>query len=180
MNRIVIIGSAGTGKSTLAKDLGQILGLPVYHLDSFLWNPGWIQTPAEELDQTIKKLVLNNNWIIDGNYSRTMDIRFHEADTIIFLDYPIYLNLYRVLKRRIQYHGKTRPDMGKDCKEKIDLEFLMWILNFNRNHRLGIVERLSKVSNDKEVHIFKTPSKLKKFLVQLIEVANTTDLDSNR
>ena len=61
MNRIVIIGSAGTGKSTLAKDLGQILGLPVYHLDAFLWNPGWIQTPAEKLDQTIKELVLNNN-----------------------------------------------------------------------------------------------------------------------
>jgi len=167
MKKIAIIGSGGTGKSTLAKELGQILNLPVYHLDSFFWKSGWIQIDESDFDHILKSLIVEDKWIIDGNYQRTMDMRFQEADTIIYLDYPTYISLFRVIKRRIQYHGKTRPDMGAGCKEKIDLEFIKWILNYRKNKRPKYLEKLSKLKDSKTVQIFKSPRELKDYLTQL-------------
>ncbi len=80
-----------------------------------------------EWDSLMERLASGKEWIIDGNYGRTMDIRLQEADPVIFLDYPAYLSWLRVLKRRVQYHAKTRPDMGEGCPKKVDRQFLKWI-----------------------------------------------------
>lgn len=167
MEKIAIIGSGGTGKSTLAMELGEIFSLPIYHLDASFWRPGWVQRPQEEFDQILIDLVSKDKWIIDGNYSRTMDIRLIKADMIIFLDYPTYISLFSIIKRRIQYHGKTRPDMGEGCKEKIDLEFILWIYNFRKNKRPEIIKKLSEVRDNKKIHIFKSPRELYNYLKQL-------------
>lgn len=103
-------------------------------------------------------------WIIDGNYGRTMDIRLREADVIIFLDYPTYISVFRVLKRRIQYHAKTRPDMGEGCTEKLDLHFIKWIWNFRKDKRPELLEKLARYRNKKQVYIFTKPRHLKHFL----------------
>jgi len=167
VKRIAIIGSGGSGKSTLAKELGQILNLPVYHLDALYWRAGWVPAPEHEWDLLMQELVLKEEWIIDGNYGGTMDIRLREADTIIFLDYPTCLSLFRALKRRIQYQGKTRPDMGEGCQEKIDYQFIKWIVNYRRDKRPGILKKLNKLTDKKEVYIFQSPRQLKNFLKQL-------------
>lgn len=167
MKRVAISGCGGTGKSPLARRLGKITGLPVYNLDSLYRKPGWIPTPEGEWDIVMTQLVSKKEWIIDGNYSRTMDIRLNRADTIIFLDYPTHISIFRVLKRRIQYHSKTRPDMANDCTEKLDLQFLKWIWNFRKRKRPELLKKLAGCRNEKQVYVFTKPRQLKHFLKQL-------------
>ena len=87
MERIIIIGCPGSGKSTLARQLGEKLDLTVVHLDRLWWNPGWENVPREEFDIRLENALKLESWIIDGNYSRTMDARLAKCDTIIYLDY---------------------------------------------------------------------------------------------
>lgn len=135
MRRIIIVGNGGTGKSTLSVKLGNILGLPVVHLDRLFWRPGWKSVPNAEFDALLAEEVRKDKWIIDGNYHRTMETRLRRADTVIWLDFPRLTALWGVLRRTCMWRGKARPDMGEGCPEKIDREFLAWIWNFNRNNR---------------------------------------------
>jgi len=96
MTKIAVIGSPGAGKSTLARQLGQVLGSEVFHLDAFYWKPGWVETPKEEWVEIQKKLVTKDSWIIDGNYGSTIEIRLQAAEVIIFLDLPRSVCLWRV------------------------------------------------------------------------------------
>ena len=143
MQRIAIIGSPGAGKSTLAPVLGTALGLPIIHLDAVYWRPGWVEPPKDEWAQTVRALTQGEAWIIDGNYSRTMDIRLAAADTIIYLDFPRRLCVWRVLKRAIQYRGRTRPDMGPGCREKLDWKFLLWVWNYPARSRPATLQKLA-------------------------------------
>jgi adenylate kinase family enzyme len=87
MQRIAIIGSAGTGKSTLARRLGELTGLNVIHLDALYWRPGWVAPPDEEWDTIVEEIASQENGITDGNYGRTMEPRLERADTVVFLDF---------------------------------------------------------------------------------------------
>jgi len=78
MQKIIVIGSPGSGKSTFALKLGKQLNLPVMHLDANFWNPGWVKTPEDKWRELVSKLVSGDKWIIEGNYTRTFDIRFLE------------------------------------------------------------------------------------------------------
>lgn len=128
MNRIMVMGvSAGVGKSTFARGLGELLDIHVYHLDALYWKPGWVEAPPEEFAAKQQKIVNQDQWIIEGNYSNTYDIRAQSADTIIYLELPLIVCLYRVFKRWILHIGKVRPDMGEGCKEKIDYQFIKFI-----------------------------------------------------
>lgn len=165
MTKIAIIGSAGAGKSTLSRQLGDILECPVYHLDTYYWKPGWIPTPNEEWDSFMGNLVKEERWIMDGNYGRTLDIRLKQADTIILLDLPKWITIYRVLKRRIMYHGKIRPDMNPGCPESLDFEFIKWVWNFRRKNLPGIMAKIQQYE-DKQVIILKSRKAVGSFLAQ--------------
>ncbi len=86
MKKIMLIGSGGSGKSTLARQLGNILNIQVYHLDAIFWKPNWEGVSKEEQISIQTDLVKKDEWLIDGNYGGTLDIRMDAADTIIFLD----------------------------------------------------------------------------------------------
>ncbi|MGH9842177.1 MAG: hypothetical protein ACREEM_25785 [Blastocatellia bacterium] len=111
MRKVLVIGSGGAGKSTFAKCLGERLHIEVIHLDMLYWNPGWIETPKAEWLRAVEELVKRDAWIMDGNYSGTLDLRLKACDTVIFLDLPRLTCLWRVLKRVVQYRGRRRPDM---------------------------------------------------------------------
>ena len=146
MKRILVIGCGGAGKSTLAKQLGETLSLPVHHLDKLWWKPGWVEESVERFDAELAKILKQDRWIIDGNYNRTLPERLKYADTVIFLDYSPWICLMRALKRIFRWHGRVRPDMGAGCPERLDLEFLRYIWTYNRRMRPRTEESLSGFS----------------------------------
>ncbi|MDA5559890.1 DNA topology modulation protein [Exiguobacterium sp. MMG028] len=144
MKRIMIIGSGGAGKSTLARQLGERLHLDVYHLDALMWRPGWVMAPREERIDIQQQLVKKDQWIIDGNFRNTLDLRLQAADTVILIDLPRIVCVYRVLKRVARYRGTTRPDMGTSCEEKLDFAFLKWVWNFPNVQRPQLLRQIQQ------------------------------------
>lgn len=132
MQRVLVIGSPGAGKSTLSHELAARTGLPLFHLDKLFWRPGWVERDREEGCAELAQVLAGERWIIDGNYGSTMPMRLARADTVVWLDYPTSLCLARVFRRWWQFRCKTRPDMTQDCPENLNLEFLVYVLNFRR------------------------------------------------
>ena len=140
MERVVILGCSGTGKSTLARRLGAKTGLPVVHLDALFWEPGWRESDPAVFRQRVTEALAGGRWITDGIFnSKTFDLRLPQADLIIWIEQPLALRLWRVTWRALRYQGQTRPDMGPDCPEKSDLEFLKYIWNFDRKNRPRLI-----------------------------------------
>ena len=166
MERIVIIGCGGAGKSTLARKLGDKVNIPVVHLDKLFWKSGWVESSKEEIDRKILTEMEKPKWIIDGNYNRTMPMRLKCCDTVIYLDFNRFTCLFGVLKRVINNYGTVRPDMGEGCPERFDWEFLKWIWGFNKKHRNKIYALLSE-AEDITVHIFKNRRQVNQFLDSL-------------
>ena len=166
MERIVIIGCGGAGKSTLARQLGEKLDLPVIHLDKLFWKPGWVETEQSEFDETLRKELAKDQWIMDGNFNRTMPERIARCDTVIYLDFSRMACLLGVLKRVLTTYGTVRPDMGDGCPERFDLDFLKWIWNFNKNKRQKYYQMLNEVEGVETI-VLKNRRMVKRFLDQL-------------
>ena len=164
MKRILVIGSGGSGKSTFAAKLGQLLNLEVFHLDKFYWRAGWVEPSKEEWLQTVTDLINRESWIIDGNYGGTLERRIQRCDTIIFLDLPRFLCMWRIVKRNLQYRRGGRPDMAEGCPEKLDLEFVSWVWNYSRRSRPKIVALIRRHAGDKRVIWLRSKAEVKKFL----------------
>jgi adenylate kinase family enzyme len=142
LNRVAVIGSGGAGKSMFSTELGRRTGLPVIHLDREFWGPGWVPMDDAPWEARVRELVATDRWVMDGNYSGTMDIRFARADTVVFLDIPRLVCLTAAISRSIRYRNATRPDMTEGNDEKLDLAFLSWIWNYPRLKRPKILRRL--------------------------------------
>ena len=166
MERIIIIGCGGAGKSTLARQLGEKLNLPVVHLDKLFWKPGWEQISREEFDRLHREALAEERWIIDGNFDRTMAERIRHCDTVIYLDFSRIACLLGVVKRVLTTYGKVRPDMGEGCPERIDFEFLKWVWDFNKNKR-GKNYRLLNETDGIEKIVLKNRRAVRRFLKQL-------------
>ncbi len=135
--KIAVIGFSGSGKSTLAREIGREFHIPVLHLDRVHWVSGWRERPLEEKQAIVRRFLdSRKSWVIDGNY-RKLDYerRLSEADRIIFMSFRRFTCLYRVWRRYWRYRGKTREDMGRGCKERLNLEFLWWILYEGRTRK---------------------------------------------
>jgi adenylate kinase family enzyme len=163
-DKIAIVGPSGSGKSTLARQLGEGLALPVIHLDAHFWSAGWVEAAEAQWRETVGSLVMGEQWIIDGNYSSTMDLRLPRAETIIFLDFPRWLCLLRVLRRWLAYYGDTRPDLPDGCPEKVDFEFLRWIWDYPQRSRPHTVALLQRLEQEKQIIRLQSPGAVRVFL----------------
>ena len=163
MERIMIIGCGGAGKSTLARQLGEKLNLPVIHLDKLFWRPGWESVSREEFDQLHREALAGEKWIMDGNFDRTIGERIRRCDTVIYLDFSRFTCLMGVAKRILTTYGTVRPDMGEGCPERFDWEFLQWVWNFNQNKREKTY-RLLNETEDVEKIVLKNRRAVRKFL----------------
>ena len=166
MERIMIVGCGGAGKSTLARQLGEITGLPVVHLDKLFWHSGWVESTREEIDEKILRELQKEKWIIDGNYMRTMPMRMAHCDTVIFLDFNRAVCVWGILKRYLTNLGKVRSDMPEGCVEKIDWEFFVWVWNFNKTKREKIYRMLNEAERIETI-VLKNRRAVRKFLKQL-------------
>lgn len=159
-----MIGSGGAGKSTFSRRLGELLGVEVIHLDMLYWHSGWVETPKDVWAEKVAELVRRDSWIMDGNYSGTFDLRLKACDTVIFLDMPRLLCLWRVLKRLLIYRGRSRPDMAGGCREKLSREFLLWVWNYPRRTRPKIMARMRENSGGKTFVCLRSPAEARRYL----------------
>ncbi|HDR8072421.1 TPA: topology modulation protein [Bacillus cereus] len=168
MKKIMVIGiSAGVGKSTFARKLGESLNINVYHLDALYWRANWVEAPLKEFTKAHQEILNQRQWIIEGNYNNTVKIRAKHADTIIYLELPLYVCLYRVVKRWLMNIGKTRADMRKGCKEKIDWDFIKFIYKSYYPRKEKMVERLQffqTLGSKKDIIILQSKKEINSYL----------------
>ena len=164
MERVLVIGSGGSGKTTLSLALAQVTGLPVVHLDQHFWGEGWAPTPAGAWLETVTELVGARRWIMDGNYGGTLQLRLEAADTIVFLDVPRLRCVWRVVKRALRYRGRNRPSLPPGCHERVTLAFLSWIWSYPARRRPGILARLDEVRHRKQVVVLRADEDVRRFL----------------
>ena len=150
MKRVMIIGGSGSGKSTLARYLGQATGLPVFHLDQIYWQPGWVERPESEAVEQVQKVHASEDWILEGNYSRTFPERIARADTCVWLDFPIFLRMWRIIWRSIRFRGKITYHPLKTARKSTNSEeTTIRFLLFFRKIKVEIRGR----ENTKRVHL---------------------------
>ncbi|HVF43970.1 MAG TPA: DNA topology modulation protein [Pyrinomonadaceae bacterium] len=168
MRKVLVIGSGGSGKSTFAAELGERTGLPVIHLDSHFWRAGWQEPPRDEWAARVDELLKRDAWVMDGNYGGTLERRLAACDTVIFLDLPRVLCLWRVVSRSIRYRGRTRPDMAEGCREQLTWEFARWVWAYPRRNRPGVLKRLSELSGGQRVVVLRSRREVRRFLEESV------------
>jgi len=159
MRRILITGNSGAGKSTLGKKISEKLDIPLIHMDIHYWRPGWERLDRETWRERVSELVKGDQWIMEGNFVNTLDIRLPKATHLIHLDFPGLKCLYRCLKRRFLTGKNTRQDLPKGCYEKIDFDFYKFVLEYPKEHSLKVYSMVDRyfqgeflvAKSDKEV-----------------------------
>jgi adenylate kinase family enzyme len=165
MKKILVIGSGGAGKSTFAQRLGAVLGLEVIHLDSLYWSAGWVEMPKDEWKIKVEELLKKDSWLMDGNYGGTLDLRLAACDTVVFLDIPRSICLWRILKRRALYRRGSRPDMAEGCPERFTWQFIKWIWDYPRKRKPALLEKLKSHSQSKTIIVLKSQTEIEIFLL---------------
>lgn len=163
MNKVIIIGCPGSGKTTFAEKLQECTGLPLYYLDAIWHKPDKTHIPREEFDERIREIFETPRWIIDGNYKRTIEIRLKECDTVFLFDLPTEVCLQGVTERI----GKERYDLPW-LETKLDSEFKKFIEDFPKDTLPYIYELLEKYKAEKQVIIFKSRKEADEYLKRII------------
>ena len=158
MKKVIVIGCPGSGKSTFARALHDKTGIPLYHLDMMYWNADKTTVEKRVFLELLSSVLEKDEWIIDGNYGSTMELRMAACDMVIFLDYPLDVCLDGIRARR----GKPRSDMPWIETEE-DAEFIEFIKSYNEQQKPKVLELLEKYS-DKNIVIFKSREQADAFL----------------
>ena len=158
MKRVIVIGCPGSGKSTLSRQLHKRTGIPLYHLDMMYWNADKTTVEKCVFLERLTAVLAKDEWIIDGNYASTMELRMTACDTVIFLDLPLDACLDGIRERR----GKPRPDMPWIESEE-DVEFTEFIKNYGEQQRSGVLELFEKYA-DKNIIVIKSREEAEDFL----------------
>lgn len=161
MKKVIVIGCPGSGKSTFARALHKVTGIPLFHLDMLKWNADKTTVSKEVFLERLQKVLSEETWIIDGNYGSTMELRLKQCDTVFFLDYPTDVCLDGIKQRK----GKPRSDMPW-IETEDDEEFLEFIRNYDTNSRPKVIELLNN-NSQKDIVIFKSREEADNYLNEI-------------
>lgn len=164
MKRAMILGQPGSGKSTLARALGSKTGLPVHHMDLIHWKPGWVERDRPEKIEMALEVERGEAWIFEGGLSATYDHRLSRCDTLIVLDMPLWLRLWRVVKRTVRHYGEARPDLPEGCPEHFNLEFYTFIWRTRHTNRDRMHRMIAKARDEVTVFHLTSPRAVREFL----------------
>jgi adenylate kinase family enzyme len=155
MKQVLILGPAASGKSTLAKRLGEVTGLPVIELDKIFWRPDLLPTPRDQWVELQQRLVEKNRWIIEGDLGPydAVEVRLRAADTIIFLDFSLVRCVWRALRR---------------SRERAD--FWFWLLRYRHDRRGILMEAIARHAARADFHELRNPKQLKRFLQHVVHI----------
>jgi adenylate kinase family enzyme len=165
--KILVIGSGGAGKTTFAKRLCQIIEIEVIHLDALYWQAGWVETPKIEWKKRVEELLAKDAWLMDGNYSGTINLRIQACDAVIFLDIAPLTCLWRVFKRLMKYRNQRRPEMAEGCPERFSLEFISWVWNYRNRIRPKLIKLLQENSDRKKLFWLRSTKEVEIFLCNI-------------
>ena len=167
MQRVMIVGQPGAGKSTIARQIGKITGLPVVHIDQIHWQPGWVERDRAEKTRLCQEVHAREQWIFEGGHSATWAERLERADTFIWIDLPLGLRYRRVFWRMLRHWGQSRPDLPEDCPEQFSWEFYRWIWDTRHSARRGAQRCLDKADGGTRTYHLQSPAAVAQFLDQL-------------
>lgn len=153
MNRVMILGQPGAGKSWLAREMGRRTGLPVHHMDRIHWLPGWVERNKAEKIALAQAVERSERWIFEGGLSATWGHRLSRADTLVVLDMPFGLRVWRVGWRTLQQHGQTRADLPENCPERFDGEFWSFIWRTRNTARRRMRALAAEAGPELTVHV---------------------------
>ncbi len=166
MEKIVIIGPGGAGKTTLAQKLGSILNINVVHLDRILWQRDWKEIPRDTRIDIIQILVQEKQWIIDGTYLSTSELHLEAADTIILMDISPLVCLLRIIKRHKKFEGRSRRDIPMGSTDKLTLFLILKVLSFPFQGSRTIKQNL-RTHKSKQIFWLRSLKEVKDFLANL-------------
>ena len=137
MQRVLVMGSSGSGKSTFARRLSDMTGIPFVSLDALFWKPGWVASDNAEFGQRVAEVARQPQWVMDGNYtgSGAGELRRHCSDTVIWFDLPRRSCMLGIMRRIASSYGQVRPEMAEGCPERFDLEFFRYVWTYRRQQR---------------------------------------------
>ncbi len=158
-----MIGSPGAGKSTFAKKLAKITGLPLYYLDLVWYGEDCARVSRDEFDAQVIEIMKGDKWILDGNFQRTMEMRVKRCDTVFLLEYPLEVCLAGIRQRV----GQKREDFRWVDRE-VNPELVQKAIDFSRD-KLPRTYELMKKYLDKDFVVFKTRAEAEEYLEELRE-----------
>jgi len=167
MNKIIVIGSSGAGKTYFSQRLSELLEVDLIHIDRVYWKPGWTEPAKDEWRETLSGILRRDSWIIDGNYTATLEMRLAACDTAIFLDIRRTLCTWRVIRRTFRYWRRRRPDMAEGCAEWLDLKFLLFVWNYPNRTRPRIMSMLHSAKPSTRVVHLRSPRDVRQFIAHL-------------
>jgi adenylate kinase family enzyme len=168
MQRILVMGSSGSGKSTFARRMAAITGIPMVSVDALFWKPGWIEPDRAEFRERLAEAALQPRWIMDGNYtSHLVELRRDACDTAIWFDLPRSTCMLGILSRIAASYGRVRPEMSDGCPERIDFEFFRYVWTFREKQRPRLLEYFRGLRPDQSLICFTNRIQANRYLSEL-------------
>jgi adenylate kinase family enzyme len=177
MQRILVMGSSGSGKSTFARRLSALTGIPMVSLDALFWKPGWVESDRAEFRARVADATRQSRWIMDGNYTAAEgELRRDCSDTVIWFDLPRVACMLGILTRVATSYGRVRPEMAEGCPEKIDLEFFRYVWTYRKEQRPKLLAFFEGLRPDQTFITFNDRAQADRYLSDLVSAPTSASV----